>query len=140
MTPAVSWTVYTDGGARGNPGPAGIGVAVYNAAGALIHTWKEYIGETTNNQAEYKAVILALNKATQLGVKQLDFFLDSELVVKQINGEYKVKDKGLGTLFVQIWNARPQFSRLSFRHVPRAKNKVADRLVNEAIDQHIQGN
>lgn len=139
MPPTPSWTIYTDGGARGNPGPAGIGVAAYDSAGQLIHTWGEYIGETTNNQAEYKAVILALEKAKQHEVKELNFFLDSELVVKQLNGEYKVKDKGLGGLFVKIWNMRPYFSRLSFRHIPREKNKVADRLVNEAIDQAMAG-
>lgn len=135
MAASLAWVVYTDGGARGNPGPAGIGIAVYTPTGQLIHTWQEYIGTATNNQAEYQAVIVALAKAKQLGVRELSFFLDSELVVKQLNGEYKVKDKTLGGLFVKIWNQRSHFSRITWRHVPRAENTVADRLVNEAIDQ-----
>ncbi len=128
-------TIYTDGGARGNPGPAGIGVAIYDDAKKLVATVKEYIGEATNNQAEYRAVIAALAKAKAIGGTELRFYLDSELVVKQLTGEYKVKDKELGALFVKVWNLKGGFSRVTWRHVFREQNKVADALVNEAIDQ-----
>jgi ribonuclease HI len=124
-------TIFTDGGARGNPGPAGIGVFIEG-----VGEYKKYIGETTNNQAEYKAVILALEKAKDLGAEELDFYLDSELVVKQLKREYRVRDAGLATLFVKVWNLCAEFKKVSFTHVRREKNKEADRLVNEAIDEH----
>lgn len=89
--------IHTDGGARGNPGPAGIGVVIKK--GVETHGFKKYIGETTNNQAEYRAVILALEKAKELGGEDLEFYLDSELVVKQLNREYRVKDADLAPLF-----------------------------------------
>ncbi|NQU84047.1 MAG: ribonuclease HI family protein [Parcubacteria group bacterium] len=123
--------IFTDGGARGNPGPAGIGVFIKD-----VGEYKEYIGETTNNQAEYKAVILALEKAKDLGADELDFYLDSELVVKQLKREYKVKNIGLAPLFLKVWNLSMGFKKVTFTHVRREKNKEADRLVNEAIDEH----
>lgn len=125
--------IFTDGGARGNPGPAGIGVVIWSG-NELVGRHKKYIGEATNNQAEYRAVILALEEAGKLGAAELEFFLDSELVVKQINREYKVKDKDLASLFVQVWNLSLGFKKVIFKHVPREKNKEADKLVNEAID------
>ena len=127
--------IYTDGGARGNPGPAGIGVVIWSG-NELVGQHKKYIGEATNNQAEYKAVILALEEVKKIGAEELNFFLDSELAVKQINREYKVKDKDLAALFVQVWNLSMGFKKVTFTHVPREKNKEADKLVNEAIDQH----
>lgn len=126
-------TIYTDGGARGNPGPAGIGVFVKD-----VGEYKEYIGKTTNNQAEYKAVILALEKAKELGAEELDFFLDSELVVKQLKREYKVKHPDLAPLFLKVWNLSMGFKKVTFTHVRREQNKEADRLVNEAIDRHLK--
>lgn len=126
--------IYTDGGARGNPGPAGIGVVIWSG-NELVGRHKAYIGEATNNQAEYRAVILALEEVKKLDVPELEFFLDSELVVKQLNREYKVKDKDLAPLFVQVWNLSLGFKRVIFQHVPREKNKEADKLVNEAIDE-----
>lgn len=125
--------IYTDGGARGNPGPAGIGAVIWDGNN-LVGRHKDYIGEATNNQAEYKAVILALEEAKKLDAEELEFFLDSELVVKQLNREYKVKDKDLAPLFVRVWNLSMGFKKVIFRHVPREKNKEADKLVNEAID------
>lgn len=126
--------IYTDGGARGNPGPGGVGVVIWSG-NELVGRYKKYIGVATNNQAEYKAVILALEEAKKLGAKELEFFLDSELVVKQINREYKVKDKDLAPLFVQVWNLSLGFKKVTFQHIPREKNKEADKLVNEAIDE-----
>lgn len=128
--------IHTDGGARGNPGPAGIGVVIKK--GAETHSFKKYIGETTNNQAEYRAVILALEKAKELGGEDLEFYLDSELVVKQLNREYKVKDAGLAPLFVEIWNRGLHFKKITWRHIRREYNEEADKLVNEALDEHFR--
>jgi len=133
--PNKKLTIYTDGGARGNPGPAGIGAVIFNEQNELIAEVSEYIGETTNNQAEYKAVIAAIDKAKELGGEELDFFLDSELVVEQLNRRYKVKNEGLAPLFVQVYNSSLTFKKVSYTHIPREKNKLADKLVNEAIDR-----
>jgi len=126
-------TIYTDGGARGNPGPAGIGV-VLNYEGKHL-TFKKYIGETTNNQAEYQAVILGLEKAKELGAEEVDVFLDSELVQQQLTQRYKVKNQELGSLFVKVWNLAMGFKKVKYVHIYRTDNKEADKLVNEAIDE-----
>jgi ribonuclease HI len=128
-------TIYTDGGARNNPGPAGIGAVLLSENGDEVASISEYIGEATNNQSEYKAVIAALKKAKELGAEELECFLDSELIVKQLSREYKVKNKDLAPLFVQIHNASLGFKKITFKHVTRDKNKEADRLVNLAIDK-----
>lgn len=127
--------IYTDGGARGNPGPAGIGAVLKDEKGEIIDEVSEYIGETTNNQAEYRAVIAAIEKAKKFGAAELDFFLDSELVVKQLNREYKVRDKDLAPLFMKIYNAMMGFKKVTFKHVRREFNAEADRLVNIALDK-----
>lgn len=126
-------TIHTDGGARGNPGPAAIGVVIRQGH-AVVGRYGEYIGKTTNNQAEYRAVLAALEKAKSLGADEVDLFLDSELVVKQLKGEYKIKDKDLGPLFLAVWNLRQGFSRVTFSHIPREENHEADALVNKALD------
>ncbi|MFA5047726.1 MAG: ribonuclease HI family protein [Patescibacteria group bacterium] len=126
--------LHTDGGARGNPGPAGIGAVL--KIDEETHEYKKYIGETTNNQAEYQALILGLEKAKEHGATEVECLLDSELVVKQLNREYKVKDKDLGLQFVKVWNLMQGFKKVSFKHIFREQNKEADRLVNEAIDVH----
>lgn len=126
--------IYTDGGARNNPGPAGIGVVIMNDKREVINEIAEYIGEATNNQAEYKAVVAAIKKAKELDAEELEFYLDSELVVKQLNREYRVKDAKLAPLFVQIYNAVMGFKKVTFKHVRREFNQEADKLVNEAID------
>jgi ribonuclease HI len=130
-------TIYTDGGARGNPGPAGIGATLKNEAGELVGEVSAYIGETTNNQAEYKAVIAAIDRAKELDAKELHFFLDSLLVVEQLNGNYKVKNVDLAPLFVQIHNRRLGFKKVTFTHVRREFNKEADALVNLALDREL---
>jgi ribonuclease HI len=127
--------IYTDGGARGNPGPAGIGVAIYDANRRPVAEISAYLGETTNNQAEYRAVIAALKKAAALGGEDLEFYLDSELVVRQLNREYKVKNKELAPLFLDIYNLSISFKKISYCHIPRAENAAADRLANEAMDR-----
>ena len=127
--------IYTDGGARGNPGLAGIGCVLYDENKNIIAEISEYIGKTTNNQAEYRAVIAAFKKAKELGAEELEFYLDSELVVKQLNREYKVKNKELALLFVQIYNKTLGFKKVVFKHVSREMNKEADRLANKAMDR-----
>jgi len=126
--------VNTDGGARGNPGPAGIGVVFSSSAGEIISTFKEYIGKATNNVAEYRALALALEKAKNYEYDELECRLDSELVVKQLKGEYKVKDPNIKEQYVRIQDLM-FFKPINFVHVRREKNKLADKLVNEAIDE-----
>ncbi len=127
--------IYTDGGARGNPGPAGIGAAIYDDKHQPVAEVSQYLGVATNNQAEYKALIAALGKAQELGATELECYLDSELVVKQLNREYKVKNKDLAPLFLMIHNLSLSFKKISYRHIPRERNKEADRLANEAMDR-----
>lgn len=127
--------IYTDGGARGNPGPAGAGYVIYDESGEVIFRGKRFLGINTNNFAEYMAIVLGLEKALELGANEVDAFLDSELVVKQVNREYKVKNPELGKLFVKVFNLSNQFSRVSFSHVRREQNNVADGLANEAMDE-----
>lgn len=128
--------MYTDGGARNNPGPAGVGVWIET----LGKEYSEYIGEKTNNDAEYEALILGLKKAKSLLGKnkakksEIKCFLDSELVVKQLNHEYRIKEERIGKYFIEIWNLMLDFGGVTFAHVRREENKIADRLVNEAID------
>jgi ribonuclease HI len=126
---------FSDGGARGNPGPAGIGAIIYDDKRRVLAEISEYLGETTNNQAEYRALIAALKKAQGLAASEVECYLDSELVVRQLNGEYKVKNKDLAPLFLEIHNLRLGFKRISFAHVPREENREADRLANEAMDR-----
>jgi len=128
--------IYTDGGARGNPGPAGIGAVIYDEQKNKIAEVSKYIGKATNNQAEYKAVIAGLEKAKQLGAAKVEMYLDSELVVEQLNQRYKVKNKGLVPLFVKIWNLSIGFKKVSYQYIRREMNKEADRLANLAMDQN----
>lgn len=128
-------TIYSDGGARGNPGPAGIGAVIYDKNKQEIATISKFLGEATNNQAEYEALIAALKKAKELNIKELDVFLDSELIVKQVNREYKIKNKDLALLFIKVHNLSLSFDRINFKHVRREENKRADQLANEAMDR-----
>ncbi len=129
--------IYTDGGARGNPGPGGLGVVIYNGKKEVIDKISEFLGVVTNNQAEYKAVIAALKKAKELGGQELDFYLDSELVVKQLKREYKVKNKDLAPLFLEIHNLSLSFKKISYTHIRREFNAAADALANEAMDRGV---
>ncbi len=131
----LKFIIHSDGGARGNPGPSAIGVVLSSPEGKVVETISEYIGETTNNQAEYKAVIAGLAKAKALEADEVECILDSELVVKQLNREYKVKHPELKPLFEQARTLALGFSKVLFRHVRREENKAADKLVNEALDK-----
>jgi len=125
--------IHTDGGSRGNPGKAGIGVVIQIGDKKIIH--KEYIGIATNNVAEYSAILWALTYCKNNKLDNLECYLDSELVVKQLNGEYKVKDQDLGKFFIKIHNLRTGFKSCSFFHIGRELNKDADLLVNSALDE-----
>ena len=127
--------IYTDGGARGNPGPAGVGAVLYNENQEVLAKISKYLGVATNNQAEYQALILALKKAIELGAEEVNCYLDSELVVCQLNREYKVKNKDLAPLFLSIYNLSLSFKKITFTHIPRERNKLADQLANEAMDR-----
>lgn len=127
--------IYTDGGSRGNPGPAGIGIVIYNSDGLAVEKISEFIGEATNNQAEYNALIVGLQEARFFRAKAVHCYLDSELIVKQLRGEYKVKNQNMKPLFALVQNLIKNFESVKFRHVPRDRNKEADRLVNEALDK-----
>ena len=128
--------IYADGGSRGNPGPSGIGVVIDDKR------YSEYIGEGTNNEAEYKAVIFALKKTKALfgkkKIKEMEIEIksDSELLVRQLNGEYKILESKIQLLFLQVWNLKIDFGKIKFTLIPREKNKQADKLVNEALDSH----
>ncbi len=132
--------VYTDGGARGNPGPAALGVVIQDAKGSVIKKYGEVLGVKTNNEAEYAAVVSALKKIKALYGKEktkkmaVEMRMDSEFVMKQLNGEYKIEEERLFPLFIKVWNLRMDFGKISFMHVPREKNREADRMVNEALD------
>jgi len=128
--------MYTDGGSRNNPGPAAVGVYLET----LRKQYGHYIGEKTNNEAEYEAVIFGLKKIKQLigNDKAKDYsiecYLDSEFVTKQLKHEYKVKEERIQKLFLEVWNLILDFKSVSFNHILREKNKIADALVNEALD------
>lgn len=130
-------TTYTDGGARGNPGPAAAGIVIKNELGKTIAAYGEYLGHQTNNVAEYSALLSALKKAKELGATEVECVLDSELVVKQMQGVYKVKEPTLQKLFIAVYNVAAGFKKISYRHTMRENNKEADAQVNIAIDAHI---
>ncbi|MBK5218985.1 MAG: ribonuclease HI family protein [Thermoleophilia bacterium] len=127
-------TVNVDGGARGNPGPAAIGVVVRDADGEIVEERGERIGRATNNVAEYRALLLGIELAAAHGATELELVGDSELVVRQVEGRYKVKDATMRELHTQVKQALSEFDSWSIRHVRREHNADADRLVNEALD------
>ncbi len=132
--------VYTDGGSRNNPGPAAIGVVIRNGRGEALKKYGEYIGKKTNNEAEYQAAIFALKKIKALFGKdkakkaEVKVYADSELVVKQMSGEYKIEDLKLQPLFLELWNLKVDFGKVQFEAVARERNREADHLVKEALD------
>lgn len=133
--------IYTDGGSRGNPGKAAIGVVFCNEKEQEIKKFGEYLGDNlTNNEAEYQAVIFGLKKFKKLfgnkiaEVSEIEIRSDSELLVNQMNGNYKIEDEKMQKFFMEIWNLKIDFKSIKFKSIPREKNKEADRLVNEALD------
>lgn len=133
-------TIFTDGGARGNPGPAAAGAVIFDEQGKVVEEVSDYLGETTNNVAEYEALLRVLHRAQKVFGKELsgmsvDIKMDSELIVRQMQGIYKVKEPSLKERYIQIKDLLKSMPGATFTHVPRAQNKHADRLVNEAIDK-----
>jgi ribonuclease HI len=126
--------VNVDGGARGNPRPAAVGAVVQDAAGEILEERGERIGKATNNVAEYRALLLGIERASELGANELELIGDSELIVRQVKGEYKVKDATLRELHGEVKRALRPFERWSIRHVRREHNAEADRLVNQVLD------
>lgn len=131
--------VNVDGGARGNPGPAAIAAVVTTPEGEVLEERGERIGFETNNVAEYRALLLGIERARELGATEVELIGDSELVVRQVTGHYKVKNSGLRPLHAQTLAALGQFDRWSIRHVRREENAAADRLVNEVLDAKAAG-
>ncbi len=131
----MKFTTFTDGGARGNPGPAATGIVIKDENGHTIDAFGEYLGEQTNNFAEYSALISALKRAKELGGTEIECVLDSELVTKQMQGLYKVKEPTLQKLFIQAYNAAAQFKKVKYRHTLRENNKEADAEVNKILDK-----
>ena len=126
--------VNADGGSRGNPGPAAVGVVLRNGGGEVVEELVKRIGSATNNVAEYRALLLGIERARELGATELELIGDSELIVRQVKGEYKVKDAALRDLHTQVKTALAPFESWSIRHVRREANAEADRLVNETLD------
>jgi len=129
--------IYSDGGSRGNPGPSAIGVLICDAEGNELQEYHEVIGEGTNNIAEYTAVLVGLDLAKALGAKDIDYYVDSELVAKQMSGQYRVKAAHIKTLFNLIKTKEKQFDQIRFHHVPRTHERLryVDKLVNRALDE-----
>jgi ribonuclease HI len=137
--------IYTDGGSRGNPGKSAIGVVFCNEKEQIIKSYGDFLGDNlTNNEAEYSAVVFALKKFKLLFSKELakkseiEIRSDSELMVKQLNAEYKVQDEKIQKLFLEVWNLKFDFGKIKFKLIKREKNKEADRLVNQALDSQTQ--
>jgi ribonuclease HI len=126
--------LYTDGGSRGNPGPSGIGVIMLDSNKKKIKEISRYIGLTTNNIAEYSALVCGLEEASALGASDVVVFMDSELLAKQLSGEYRVKDGNIRPLFEKALGVLKNFNSFEIKHIDREKNKEADKLVNKAIN------
>jgi len=139
LKPPTKLFIYVDGASNGNPGPAGIGLAIYNENKELIDKISECIGNATNNIAEYMAVIRALEYSLSQKIKNVTIFSDSELIVKQLNGEYLIKNKALKSLVFKIAKLSDKFTELKIIHVAREKNKLADKLATWATKKQNRG-
>lgn len=131
--PIKKASIFTDGASRGNPGPAAIGAVLTDEQGRLIATIAQSIGRATNNQAEYRALIAALEKSIALGIERVDVYSDSELMVRQINGQYRVRNPSLQPLCQQVRRLQNRLGGFTITHVPREQNREADRLANCAL-------
>jgi ribonuclease HI len=134
----MSYQIYSDGASRGNPGPAGIGAVIFKD-GKVVHEIAQYIGETTNNVAEYSALLAALDYCVKKKLEPVEIFADSQLLIRQLQGVYKVKHPGIIPLYQKAKEYLKYIKCDGFTHVPREENKHADRLSNEGIDKHFAG-
>lgn len=137
----MKYIIFTDGGARGNPGPAAGAFVIVNGNSGVVSEGGKFLGETTNNFAEYSALIMALETAAKVLPKdaQVDVNMDSELAVRQLIGKYKIKDEKLKILASEVIKKCKNFSSVSFHHIPREKNAKADALVNKILDENLAG-
>jgi ribonuclease HI len=131
-------TLKTDGGSRGNPGKGAAAAIIFNEEGNLIDFTAKFLAITTNNNAEYQALILGLKLASKLNINEIDCFLDSELIVKQMRGEYKILDYNIKELKKELDQLTKLFTQITFTHIPREQNKFADKLVNLILDEHLE--
>lgn len=130
-------SLYSDGGSRGNPGPAAFGYVLKNSAGVILKKEGKYLGELTNNQAEYQGLITGLEVALEFSPDELECFLDSELLVGQMEGDFKVKNEGLKPLFKEAQELARKFPKIQFSHVERSENNEADKLLNRALNLEV---
>ncbi len=133
--PDATWLIFTDGASRGNPGPASIGAAIYDEAGKEIHAISRRIGRATNNEAEYQAAIAALEAAVAMGAQKVELRMDSELIVRQLEFRYRVRNARLKPLFGRLVDLRRRFTAFQVRAIPREQNRRADELANLALDR-----
>lgn len=129
------WVIHADGASRGNPGPASVGAVIYDDSGRELHAVSQRIGRATNNEAEYRAAIAGLEAALALGAKDVELRMDSELVVRQIDSRYKVRNPSLRKLFGRVKDLQWRFASFQVSHVRRERNRRADQLANEALDR-----
>ncbi len=134
----VIFKLYTDGASRGNPGHASIGVYICDSENNSIKEISKYIGKQTNNYAEYSALIEGLKACLDNNITSINVFMDSELIVKQLKGEYKVKNENLIPLYQQVTCLKSKFTQITFKHVQRENNKKADKLANIALDKYLE--
>jgi ribonuclease HI len=130
----VKIIVYADGGSRGNPGPAGCGAFLADPSGKPLCSLSRFLGKTTNNVAEYSGAIMGIAKALELGAGEIELRSDSELLIKQLKGEYRVKNEKLKPLYAKLKSLLPPLFRIQFKHIPREQNCKADSLANAAMD------
>jgi ribonuclease HI len=129
----VIWRLFTDGASKGNPGPAGAGWVLINDRDLLLAKDSKFLGEATNNEAEYQALILGLKNALSCGIQEIRIYMDSELLVKQLNGLYRIKNPRLAIFFHQVKDLLSKFLNYDINHISRQENREADRMANEAI-------
>jgi ribonuclease HI len=132
----MKYQIYSDGASRGNPGPAGIGAVILNEKGEIIHEIAQFIGEATNNVAEYKALLAALDYCVKKKISPVEILADSQLLIRQLSGEYKVKHENIKPLYQKAKGYLAHLQITGYKHVPRELNKAADKLANQGIDQH----
>lgn len=130
----MQYYLFSDGGSRGNPGPAAAGYLIFDEQKKLVELGSKYIGIETNNFAEYTALYEGLKIAQKLGIREVECNLDSELVVKQLNGVYKISSKNIKDLYLKIIDCKSNFTKISFKHILRESNRFADKLVNLTLD------
>ena len=137
ISPDNKFVLYTDGGSRGNPGHSGAGYAIYDLSGSIIQEGSEYIGIAVSGVAEYQAVLRGLEASLNLGIKNLEVRVDNLMIAKQMNGIYQVKNRELWPIHERIVKLSTQFEKLKFVHIKREFNQIADRLVNQALDDYL---